>query len=253
MDLPEGTIDLHVHVAPDGAARRCSALDLARGADQRPRLAGAVLKGHFAPTGALAVLVRSEVPQFFAFGSVVLNRAVGGLNPAAVEALARVGAGRDGSSGCPRAMPATTSRGRAGSGAPVAVVESGLPVPALHDVVEATRSGGMILASGHIAPAETVAVFRAFAGADLTLLATHVTAPVTPFGDDDLRAVLDAEPSRSSARGTYSRGAGISPDPTRERWRRRPTLSGALVPRTSSCRAISAPPTIPIRPKASRP
>jgi len=191
-DLPEGTLDLHVHVAPDGASRRGNALDLARAGAGGPRLSGAVLKGHLAPTGALAALVRAEVPRFAAFGSVVLNRAVGGLNPAAVAALARVGgpAGRVVWLPTRDACNELARKGRRGE--PVAVVEGGVPVPALHEVAAAAHDCGMILASGHIAPAETAVVFRALARADLTLLATHVTAPVTFFEDADLRAVLDA-------------------------------------------------------------
>lgn len=187
-ELPPGTIDLHVHVAPDGAARSIDALRLAR----EVAFSGAVFKGHDAPTGGVAALVRQEVPGFLAFGSVVLNHSVGGLNPAAVEALAQVGAGTGRLVWLPTRDAANHLARKRRAGLSVTVVEDGRPVAVLHEVAEAAAARGMVLASGHLAPAETISVFTALAHYGLRLVATHVTAEITPFAPDELAAVLDA-------------------------------------------------------------
>jgi hypothetical protein len=80
-----------VHVEPDVMRRRIDDLGLA----QRFRavgLAGFVLKSHYVPTAERASVVRAAVPGVEALGAVVLNGAVGGLNPVAVEIAAREGA-----------------------------------------------------------------------------------------------------------------------------------------------------------------
>lgn len=215
-DLPSGTIDLHVHAAPDAAARSVDALALARGGPATG-LEGAVLKGHHAPTGTLAALCRAEVPGFLACGSVVLNHAVGGLNPAAVEALALVSGDAARVVFLPTRDAANDLARKRRTGAPVVVTAEGRPVPALHAVAEAAAARGLVLASGHLHPEETAAVFAALAPLGLALLATHVTAPVTRFPTDALRAVLRAGGTLElCARTLLQRRADAAiPDPDR--------------------------------------
>jgi hypothetical protein len=185
-DLPDGVLDLHVHVAPDGAQRRVDALGLARAGG----LAGAVFKGHHAPTAAIALLTRQEVPGFAAIGAVTLNHSVGGLNPDAVVALATLGGAAAGFVWLPTRDAANDIARKGRAGRPVQVVEGSRPVAELFAVAEATLAHGLVLASGHLAPAETVAVFAALAPTGVQRVATHVTAAVTPFSDEDLSAVL---------------------------------------------------------------
>ena len=52
-----------------------------------------VLKSHFDPTAGLAFLARKAVPGIEVFGGVDLNLPVGGMNPHAVEHMARVSGG----------------------------------------------------------------------------------------------------------------------------------------------------------------
>ncbi|MQA95837.1 MAG: cytosolic protein [Streptosporangiales bacterium] len=89
-ELVAGAYDLHLHVAPDVMKRRVDDLSLA------PRfaevgLAGFVLKSHYVPTAERAAVVRAAVPGFGALGAITLNGSVGGMNPIAVEILARSG------------------------------------------------------------------------------------------------------------------------------------------------------------------
>jgi hypothetical protein len=86
-----GAIDLHVHVGPDVIQRRIDDIDLAQ--EFRVNgLAGFVLKSHYVPTAERATAVRRAVPGIQALGALALNHAVGGLNPAALEVSARLGA-----------------------------------------------------------------------------------------------------------------------------------------------------------------
>jgi len=90
-ELLKGAIDLHVHAGP-AVIKRLHALDVAR--EMRAAgYAGFVIKDHHLPTPALAQLVNEQVgPGFTAWGSIVLNSAVGGVNLNAVDAAVKMGA-----------------------------------------------------------------------------------------------------------------------------------------------------------------
>lgn len=92
-DAPElaGVIDLHAHVAPESALfpfrRGFDAIEAA----QLARIGGMramVFKEHNTETASWAYLVSQVVPGIELFGGIVLNRAVGGINPVAVESMA---------------------------------------------------------------------------------------------------------------------------------------------------------------------
>ncbi|MEG4320899.1 MULTISPECIES: DUF6282 family protein [unclassified Microcoleus] len=85
----EGAIDFHVHSSPDVIPRRLDDFEVAESA-ARSHMKAVVLKNHYASTAARAVLVNKIVPQIQVFGGIVLNRAIGGLNPDAVEAMHRI-------------------------------------------------------------------------------------------------------------------------------------------------------------------
>src|ERR1043166_2194947 len=89
----QGIVDTHVHSDPDSAPRSIDALEVARlaaGEGMRALL----LKNHNAATVQLAYIVSKVVPGVDVYGAVVLNRAVGGINPAAVEQAALFKGGR---------------------------------------------------------------------------------------------------------------------------------------------------------------
>src|ERR1700729_3355976 len=76
-ELLRGAYDTHIHIAPD-------VVEL--------EMAGFQLKSHYTSTAERASVVRAAVPGVQVLGAIVLNRAVGGLNPLAVEVAAREGA-----------------------------------------------------------------------------------------------------------------------------------------------------------------
>ena len=90
-ELVRGAYDLHVHSGPDVMPRRIDDIALAQ-LFREVGLAGYVIKSHYVPTAERAAVMRSAVPGVDVLGSITLNRAVGGLNPLAVEIAAREGA-----------------------------------------------------------------------------------------------------------------------------------------------------------------
>ena len=78
----DGVVDLHVHAGPDSRPRSVSDLEAARGAAEAGMRA-ILLKNHFTMTADRASLAMDQVDGLEIFGGVVLNRAVGGINPEA--------------------------------------------------------------------------------------------------------------------------------------------------------------------------
>ena len=89
----QGTIDFHGHSEPDVFGRSMDDIDVAVVA-KRKGIRGLVLKNHVTMTADRAVLVMKAVPGIEIFGGIVLNNAVGGINPAAVEWMQRLSGGR---------------------------------------------------------------------------------------------------------------------------------------------------------------
>lgn len=179
-----GGVDLHVHTAPDVVPRSATLEEVAEEAARRG-MAGIVAKSHVEDTADRAERVQQERgdrgPRLF--GGVALNRAAGGLDPASVERTARRG-------GRIVWLPTIDARAFAEhrrsapllaslSGAPVEVTtDGGAPVAELDPVLSAVAEHDLVLASGHLAAIETLAVFeRARELGVRRLLVTHSNAP----------------------------------------------------------------------------
>jgi len=178
--LVAGAYDTHVHVAPDVMDRRIDDLGLARRAAE-VGLAGFVLKSHYGATAERAAVVRKAVPGVDVLGAITLNGAVGGMNPAAVEIAGRLGARivwmptvdsrnqRTSTAGdLPGSRPAMWGALQADLAAqgivpPVVEVvdEAGAVLPAVRQVLRVIARHDMVLATGHLAAAEIVAVVEA--------------------------------------------------------------------------------------------
>lgn len=143
-----GMIDVHVHAAPDVVARSVDGIDAARQA-HAAGLRAIVLKNHYEPTASWAYFAGKAVPGIEVFGGVALNRAVGGVNPAAVSRMARVQGGR----GKIVWMPTFDA-------ASVAVSRDGRLLPEVLEVLELIREHGLVLATGHSTPEENRLLIR---------------------------------------------------------------------------------------------
>jgi len=90
-ELIRGVCELHVHAMPCVFDRPFDELELAKQARDVGYRA-ILFKCHHAINADRAIALRKLVPGIEVFGGVVLNRAVGGLNPDAVEAAISFGA-----------------------------------------------------------------------------------------------------------------------------------------------------------------
>lgn len=146
-------IDLHIHAAPDVIPRRVTniqAADMAKNAGMRAIL----LKNHLTPTYACAAMAEETVPGIKVFGGVVLNAAVGGMNPGAVEAAVKMGAK---CVWCPTSSSEQHIRHFQLQNQPMVSVfeQNGLPCDGLMDILALVAAADCILATGHLSPEDS--------------------------------------------------------------------------------------------------
>lgn len=173
MELLKGAYDLHVHSAPDVVERRFDDIDLA-GRYSACGMKGFAIKSHQLCTAGRAALIRKMFPGFQAVGTVTLNNAMGGLNPMAVEMAARMGAkicwfptvdsyneydflNRNQDIPQPYGAVAdskTLKRER------ITVLEGEKLKDVVYDIFEVIKSHNMVLATGHLSPAESLLLIR---------------------------------------------------------------------------------------------
>jgi Family of unknown function (DUF6282) len=209
-ELVRGGVDVHVHIAPDVVERRIDDVGLARRCAE-VGLAGFVLKSHYTSTAERAAVVRGVVPGIAALGAIVLNRAIGGMNPLAVEIAAREGA---------RVvwMPTTDSAAERehlaqqppGANLPVwAKVQAEFsargiesePVPVMDDgdlrpetklVLEVIAEHGLVLATGHLGRDEVFPIVAAARDAGVpNVVVTHPDFPAQDFSIDEQIELAD--------------------------------------------------------------
>jgi hypothetical protein len=167
---PETIVDTHVHTAPDVVPRRLTDLELAREATDAGHRA-LVLKNHHSITAPRATLVNEALGGGTEIlGGVVCNlHATGGINPYAVGTALELGA---------RVvwMPTFTSANHVRSlatdprseplralgeidGPGIAILdEDGEVRPNVVEVLDLVAASGATLATGHISPAESLAL-----------------------------------------------------------------------------------------------
>jgi len=155
-----GVIDFHVHSHPDVFGRNMDDIDVAQLAKAKG-MRGIVLKNHISETASRAALVMKVVPGIEVFGGVVLNNAVGGINPNAVEWMHRV----YGSRGKIVWLPTFESDKHVKTfGKPdakgIVVAPGGQVLPEMEAVLKIIARENLVLATGHVHPEEVIAVTK---------------------------------------------------------------------------------------------
>jgi microsomal dipeptidase-like Zn-dependent dipeptidase len=155
-----GVIDMHTHTHPDVFGRNIDDVDLATLAKARG-MRGIVIKNHISETASRAALAMKAVPGIEVWGGIVLNNAVGGINPAAVEWMHRF----YGSRGKVVWLPTFESDKHVKTfGKPtdqgIEVAPGGKVLPAMEEVLKIIARENLLLATGHVHPYEVVAVVR---------------------------------------------------------------------------------------------
>ena len=155
----QGTIDIHVHSAPDNVPRSIDGLDVAKLARTRG-MRGIVLKNHYEPTATLAFLARKEAPGLEAFGGIDLNLTVGGMNPAAVEHMTEMTGGW-GRFVWMSTFDAENQVKYSKENRPfVSVSRAGQLLPETKAVIAVIARHGLVLATGHVSAAEGLLLLR---------------------------------------------------------------------------------------------
>jgi hypothetical protein len=204
-ELVRGAYDMHVHIAPDTVERRIDDVSLARRCIELG-LAGFQLKSHYTSTAERARVVRGVVPDVEVFGAVTLNRAVGGMNPLAVEIAAREGArtvwlptvdSLNEMTGAHELAPGAKPpvwmrlqqelREQGVAIEPVRVLDdAGELLPETRAVLESVKRHGMVLATGHLNRDEIFAVVDAAVEVGIeTIVVTHPEFPAQDIGIED--------------------------------------------------------------------
>jgi hypothetical protein len=208
QELLRGAYDTHVHVAPDVVERKIDDISLARELE-RLGMDGVVLKSHYGSTAERAAVVRGAVPGVRTLGAIALNRAVGGINPLAVEVAAREGARtvwmptvdavneaqeREAPPGAK--VPVWVKlqlelRQRGIEIEPVPVVDAGGRVlPETREVLALIARHGMLLATGHLGREEIFAVVDAALEEGVSeIVITHPDFPSQNLSIEDQRAL----------------------------------------------------------------
>jgi hypothetical protein len=185
-----GAIDFHVHSDPDVFGRSMDDIDVAVLA-KRKGIRALVLKNHVTMTADRAMLVMKAVPGIEVFGGIVLNNAVGGVNPAAVEWMHRMSGGR----GKVVWLPTFDSDKHVKTlvdpkGSGTVVAPNGVVTPEVEEVLKIIARENLVLATGHVHAAEVVAVVkRAKELGVKNILITHALTNVPGLSLEQARQV----------------------------------------------------------------
>ena len=157
----KGLIDFHTHAAPDIFGRAVDDDELAALAASR-QMEAIVFKNHVTHTADRAWLVRKHVPGIKVFGGITLNRAVGGLNPQAVEWMWRMQGGHGRVVWFPTfdADNHVRKSGTAPSGLRV-VDERGKVLPEARAILKICAAQRLVVQTGHASAEEALALIEA--------------------------------------------------------------------------------------------
>ena len=173
----EGIVDIHAHADPDKTNRSIDVLELARMYRDRG-FRGMVIMNHFDPTAGLAYLVRKYVPGLEVFGGIVLNRLVGGINPAAVEHFIRVEGGYGRIVYMPTLDAENEMRHSRSSKPFVRISKDGRLLPQVLDMLDLIAQHDLALSTGHSSPQEILLLAQAAKERGMEkVLATNPTFP----------------------------------------------------------------------------
>lgn len=200
----EGAIDIHVHIGPDYMPRYADALTLAEEA-AACGMRGLVTKCHLCNTVAASHAATQAVPGVEVFGSVTLNGTVGGLSPRTVITSVKSGAKVvwlptvDAKYAYDKAADGHWIRHYVNGstfGYPFELLtvtdETGALKPEVLEIMRVCKDYKVALCSGHVSPAECVALARAARDMGFAQLEiTHANAWVEDFTMEVLRELAD--------------------------------------------------------------
>jgi len=198
-EILEGAIDLHIHAGPDLFPRDLDEADVAQQAEEIGMRA-VLFKSHFTTNADRVYMLRKRFEGIGLYGSVVLNKSVGGINPEAVFAALNLGAVRV-------EMPTVDSRQhiqRLGRTYPWSKIrlpetegitildEEGKLIPEVRQVAELVAAHDAILATGHLTVPEMFALIEEAREAGVKkILVTHAELDVVSVSKEDQKSMAD--------------------------------------------------------------
>lgn len=165
--LLKGAIEMHCHSTPSLFPRKQTDWELIEDV-KVAGMAGVIIKAHEAQTVDRTALIRLKEPQLHVYGGLACNYFTGGLSPTAVDAAIRLGAKiiwmPTFSAQEHRRHFAKKKTRFFTSERPLTHPEEGLEIwdenrnvlPEVHEILELIAESNVILATGHIAPAEVM-------------------------------------------------------------------------------------------------
>jgi hypothetical protein len=185
--LIQGSIDLHIHSAPDIIPRKFDDFELAKDS-LASGLSAIVIKNHMGDTAGRAALVNNHVHDIEVYGGVVLNYSVGGLNPYAVDVSLRLG-------GKIVWMPTLDSahhRFRTGKIGGISIIdEKGFLRPEVMDILILIKEHDAAISTGHLSLPEIRALISAARDAKIhAILVAHPEFWITYLTLEEQRQLL---------------------------------------------------------------
>ncbi len=196
-DLMKGVIDMHVHSNPDLRLRAYDDIELME-AGIRVGARAIVIKTHQGTTMDRAYLcnrhnqiVHGGTNDFTMYGSITLNKVVGGINPKAVDVALKLGAKvvwlpTQSAINHLRKTKQDLSNG-------VEVVRDGKVVPELETIFGLIKDHNAVLGTAHVSPEEAFIVTEAARNAGVkNIVITHPEWWIVDMSlEDQLRIVKD--------------------------------------------------------------
>ena len=192
----KGVVDMHVHTNPDLRLRAYDDFQLCDAA-VRVGARAIVIKTHLGNTTARAIMANryNQIVHgdndFTMFGSVTLNRCVGGTNPPAVENALKLGAKVVW-------LPTQSARRhlemmKQPTDKAVDVVRDGKVVPELLDVFQLIKDHDAVLGTAHVSPEDAFTVVEAAQDAGVKkVVITHPEWWIVGMSvEDQIRLVKD--------------------------------------------------------------
>lgn len=152
-DIMKGAIDFHVHSSPDVSARSLNdfeAAELARKSGYK----AIVIKSHVSSTVGRVVLVNLKVQNIMVFGGIVLNEAVGGINPHAVEVMHKMSPQFGKVVWFPTIDAAFSKRQSKADAQGLTVLKNNKLSRETIEVLKIIATEELVLATGHLSPKE---------------------------------------------------------------------------------------------------
>jgi hypothetical protein len=189
-----GTIDMHVHSAPDVSSRCVHDIELAQKAKEMG-MRCIVSKNHEFITNDRAYLTRQVVSGIEVFGGITLNYTVGGINPVAVDTMLKF------TGGCGKIVWLPTHDAahhkaffakKPDAGGIRVIDGAGNVIPELRKIMKSVAKADIVLATSHISPRESLAVVKAAKEEGVRkILITHALQSPGEMSLDDMKRCVE--------------------------------------------------------------